>query len=90
MSSDLYKWAYKLTPTVPTSVVAQCFELARDVRLLDMQASPYDLSALGVEPVRIETPDGRAEHARRQRGFAERGLVLRAALVSALEPLSRR
>ncbi|MGN6610924.1 MAG: 3-methyladenine DNA glycosylase [Angustibacter sp.] len=87
---DLYKWAYKLTPVVPTSVVAQCFELARDVRLLDMQASPYDLSELGVEPVRIETPEGRAEYARRQRGFAERGQALRAVLVTALEPLRRR
>ncbi len=87
---DLYKWAYKLTPAVPTSVVAQCFELARDVRLLDMQASPYDLSTLGVEPVPIETPEGRAEYVRRQRGFAERGQALRAALRWALDPLGRR
>jgi hypothetical protein len=87
---DLYKWAYKLTPVVPTSVVAQCFELARDVRLLDMQASPYDLSALGVDPVRIEVPEGRAEYARRQREFADRGQTLRAVLIATLHPLHRR
>jgi hypothetical protein len=81
---DLYKWAYKLTPAVPSSLVAQCFELAREVRVLDMQASPYDLSALGVEPVTIETPEGRAEYARRQRAFAERGQVLRAQLLDVL------
>ena len=81
---DLYKWAYKLLPLVPSSLVARCFELARDVRLLDMQASPYDLSALGVEPVRIETPEGRAEYARRQRAFAERAQPLRRALLAAL------
>ncbi len=82
---DLYKWAYKLVPLVPSSLVARCFELARDVRLLDMQASPYDLAALGVEPVQIETPHGRAEYARRQREFAERAAPLRAGLLAVCE-----
>ncbi|HEX5533128.1 MAG TPA: 3-methyladenine DNA glycosylase, partial [Actinomycetales bacterium] len=59
---DLYKWAYKLTPAVPSSLVADCFALARDVRVLDMRASPYDLTALGFTPVPIETPEGRAEY----------------------------
>jgi hypothetical protein len=81
---DLYKWAYKLVPLVGSDVVARCFELAREVRLLDMQASPYDLAALGVEPVRVETPEGRAEYARRQRGFAERGQALRGDLLGRL------
>lgn len=80
---DLYKWAYKLAPIVPSSLVLRCFELARDIRVLDMQASPYDLSALGYEPVRIETPEGRAEYATRQRSFAERARPLRAALLEA-------
>jgi hypothetical protein len=79
---DLYKWAYKLSPLVPSSLVLACFELARDVRVLDMQASPYDLAALGYEPVQIETPEGRAEYAARQRAFAERAQPLRAALLA--------
>ena len=37
-----------------------------------MQASPYDLAALGYPPVEIETPDGSAEYTRRQRDFADR------------------
>jgi hypothetical protein len=82
---DLYKWAYKLGPLVPSELVADCFELARDIRLLDMQASPYDLSALGVEPVRIETPAGRADYVERQRGFAERGGILRVAVLAHTE-----
>jgi hypothetical protein len=82
---DLYKWAYKLVPLVPSSLVLQCFELARDIRVLDMEASPYDLTALGYEPVRIETPDGRAEYAARQRAFAEQSAPLRAALVAVCE-----
>jgi hypothetical protein len=82
---DLYKWAYKLVPLVPSSLVLACFELARDIRVLDMQASPYDLTALGYEPVRIETPEGRAEYAARQRAFADRAAPLRAALTAACD-----
>ncbi|MEV5765544.1 3-methyladenine DNA glycosylase [Micromonospora sp. NPDC052213] len=81
---DLYKWAYKLSPLVPAELVADCFELAREIRTLDMRASPYDLSDLGYPPVRVETPEGRAEYAAAQRGFADRAAVLRARLLDAL------
>ena len=84
---DLYKWAYKLIPAVPSDLVADCFELAREVRELDMRASPYDLTELGYEPVRIETPEGKAEYARRQRGFAERGQALRQELLAAVKAM---
>jgi hypothetical protein len=84
---DLYKWAYKLLPAVPSELVADAFELARDVRVLDMRASPYDLSALGHAPVRIETPDGKAEYVAAQRDFAERGTLLRARLLATLDEL---
>jgi hypothetical protein len=84
---DLYKWAYKLAPATPSELVVDCFELARDVRSLDMRASPYDFSALGYPPVPIETPEGRAEYVREQRGFAERGAVLRARLLAVCEGL---
>jgi hypothetical protein len=53
---DLYKWAYKLVPLVPAELVADCFALARDVRVLDMRASPYDLAALGYHPVVVHAP----------------------------------
>ena len=54
---DVYKWCFKLEPLVPSDLVLDAFDLAREIRVLDMQASPYELSALGVEPVRIETPE---------------------------------
>ncbi|MFB6393367.1 3-methyladenine DNA glycosylase [Polymorphospora lycopeni] len=79
---DLYKWAYKLSPLVPAELVADCFELAREIRTLDMRASPYDLAALGHPPVRVETPEGRSEYAVLQRGFAERAAPLRERLVA--------
>jgi len=78
---DLFKWAYKLEPATPSALVADCFELAADVRELDMRASPYDLADLGYAPVRIETPDGRTEYARRQAEFAERARPLRERLI---------
>ena len=84
---DLYKHAFRLTPMVCSDLVADCFELARDIRVLDMRAAPYDLADLGFDPVRIETPEGKQEYAAAQRGFAERGAPLRARLVAECERL---
>lgn len=84
---DLYKLAHKLAPATPSSLVADCFALARDVRTLDMQASPYDLAALGYPPVRIETADGKAEYTARQREFVARAQPLRAALLAVCDRL---
>ncbi len=77
---DLYKHAFRLRPMVPSDLVADCFELARDIRVLDMRASPYDLSDLGYSPVRVETAAGKQEYVAAQRAFAERGAPLRARL----------
>ncbi len=74
---DLYKWAYKLGPLVPGELLLDCFTLARDVRELDMRASPYDLTALGYQPVAIETAEGKAEYVAAQRLMSTRGARLR-------------
>ena len=84
---DLYKHAFRLTPLVCSDLVADCFELAWDIRELDMRAAPYDLTPFGFEPVRIETPAGKQEYAAAQRVFAERGAPLRARLVEECERL---
>ncbi|WP_317983530.1 3-methyladenine DNA glycosylase [Nocardioides pantholopis] len=90
---DLYKHAFRLTPMIDSDLVADCFELARDIRVLDMRAAPYDLTGLTdhdgspFTPVRIETAAGKAEYAAAQRGFAERGAPLRARLVGECERL---
>jgi hypothetical protein len=78
---DLYKWAYKLSPATPSELMADCFELAVDVRELDMRASPYDLTGLGYTPVCVETPAGRAAYVRAQAAFAERAAPVRARLL---------
>jgi hypothetical protein len=81
---DLYKWAVKLGPLVPGELLLDTFANAREIRTLDMQASPYDLTDWGYAPVRIETADGKAEYVRRQREFAQRGQTLRAQLLEVI------
>ncbi len=84
---DLYKHAFRLSPMVSSDLVADCFELAHDIRVLDMRASPYDLSDLGYAPVRVETAEGKQEYVAAQRAFAERGAPLRQRLVEQCERL---
>jgi hypothetical protein len=84
---DLYKHAFRLAPMAPSDLVADCFELAWDIRVLDMRASPYDLADLGFEPVRIETPDGKREYQRRQREFTDRAEPVRRRLINHCERL---
>jgi len=90
VTMDLYKWAGKLIPLTPSELLLDCFELARDVRWVDMRASPYDLSSLrdpdaGIRtcrPIRIETTPGRSEYVAYQREFAERAAPLRRQLLA--------
>ncbi len=85
---DLYKWSFKLVPWTPSELVADAFELARDIRELDMRASPYDLSAFGYVAVPIETPEGRIEYEKSQRGFATRARPIRQRLREICEALT--
>lgn len=91
---DLYKHAFRLSPMICSDLVADCFELAWEIRILDMRAAPYDLTGVTLDPtgaewtpVRIETPEGKREYADAQRGFAERGAPIRAALIAECERL---
>ena len=79
---DLYKWAVKLGPLVPGDTLLDAFELARDIRSLDMRASPYDLRAWGYEPVAVETPEGKALYVTEQRAFTRRAEPLREQLLT--------
>jgi hypothetical protein len=86
---DLYKWSFKLSPWVPSEWVADAFELARDIRELDMRASPYDLADLGYDAVRIETAEGRAAYEKAQRAFTDRARPIRKRLIRVCEGLLR-
>lgn len=79
---DLYKWAVKLGPLVPGDTLLDAFELARDIRALDMRASPYDLRDWGYEPVAVETSEGKAAYVAEQRAFTRRAEPLREELLT--------
>lgn len=87
---DLYKWAYKLLPLLPSELVLECFALAWRIRIVDMRASPYLLTDWGYEPIAIESAEGKAEYVAQQRGFAQEAAVLRARLLNELRGRQRR
>ncbi len=84
---DLYKWAYKLAPALPSGLVMDCFELSWRIRAMDMRASPYDLSDWGYPAIGIETARGKAEYVEYQRAFAAESQELRRRLLQELAPL---
>ena len=88
VTMDLYKAAYKLGPAVPGSLLLDCFDLARRARVVDMRASPYDLTELGHDPIAIETAAGRAEYAAAQRELTDRARPLRRRLLAVLDGLA--
>lgn len=82
---DLYKWAMKLEPIVESATVLDTFDLARAIRTLDMEASPYDVRAWGYGVVAIETAQGKAEYMRRQEEFSRRAQDLRRRLITQID-----
>jgi hypothetical protein len=77
VTMDLYRLSYKVAPYCPSAVVGDAFELAAAARAIDMRASPYDLSAYGYPPIRVEMKDGREEYVEHQRRLAERAAPVR-------------
>ena len=86
---DLYKWSFKLAPYAPSELIADAFALARDIREVDMRASPYDFSGLGFQPIAIETAAGREAYEAHQRAFEARSAPLRAQLAGLCRRLLR-
>jgi len=82
---DLYKIAMRWVPIFGSLFARKCFRLARDIRTVDMQSAPYDLIELGVQPIKIETAQGRAEFTQRQKMFSERAQKLRGKMIQHLE-----
>jgi len=85
---DIYRWAYKFYPFVSSELIWDAFQLTRDIRMIDMLASPYDMSSYGYEPVRVETVEGQQKYMRYQQEFYERGKPLRKRLIDELKFLA--
>lgn len=84
---DLYKWAYKLWPWIGSNLVADAFEVAIASRAFDMRASPYELTALGFEPLLIETESGKEEYRREQQRLAALAEPVRQKMLAACRKL---
>ena len=86
---DLYKWAFKLYPWISGELLREAFLNAVKARRIDMRASPYDAQSFGLEPIRIETDEGRIEYVNRQMEIHESSKPIRERLISELERLIR-
>lgn len=82
---DLYKLSAQCMPWIGSDLLWQSFQFAVHAREIDMRASPYDCSALGYAPIKVETTEGRAEYESEQRNLAEKAIPIRAELVSRLQ-----
>jgi hypothetical protein len=88
VNMDLYKWAYKFYPWIPSGLIADAFFLAFEARELDMRASPYDLAEFGFKAIAVETEKGREEYQKRQQSIREKSIPLRRALLGAYRRLA--
>jgi hypothetical protein len=86
-SMDLYKYAFWFSPFVSSELVTDCFELARTARQVDMAASPYDCGDLGLDPIRVESAEGRQHYAAAQKELMDQSAPLRARLEAVLVEL---
>lgn len=92
---DIYKWAAKLGPILPGETLLDAFVLARDIREVDMRASPYDVSGFAsaggqpLEPIAIETAAGKQSYAALQATFTDRGNALRERVLTAISVARR-
>lgn len=84
---DLYKWAYKIYPWLPSELLVDTFLLAYEARQLDMRASPYLMTEPGWEPVCVETPEGRQQYQELQSAITQRAVPLRARLLQTYDRL---
>src|SRR5699024_5235791 len=78
---DLYKWAFKMFPWISSELIRSAFLMALETRKIDMQASPYDLSEHGLQPIKIETEKGRLEYLKHQKDIYRRSLPIRKQLI---------
>lgn len=84
---DLYKWAFKMHPWIPSELILKAFELAVEARYIDMQASPYDLRDFGLSPIKIETEAGRMEYRELQESIYQKGKPIRNAIIHQMQLL---
>lgn len=84
---DLYKWAHKLFPWLDSELLTDAFLVACETRTVDMQASPYDMREHGLEPICVETVEGRQLYQEKQQAIMQRATPVRQRLLHASNQL---
>jgi len=82
---DLLKLTLRLQPFVDAALLADMLELALQARYLDVAASPYDASQYHIDPVPIETPEGRALYRQQQYALMQKAAPVRKAVRQAYQ-----
>ncbi|MFN3601554.1 MAG: hypothetical protein ACK4UY_09225 [Dietzia sp.] len=84
---DLYSHVAAMEAGAPGELLVDTLVAAFHAREVDMRSSPYDLSAWGLDPIPVETPEGRATFVAHQRGWIRRSQGLRARYLDAVRTL---
>jgi hypothetical protein len=84
---DIYRWAHKFYPWVSSELILEAFYLAIEARTIDMQASPYDVSTIGLYPIKIETKQGAEDYISLQKKLSTKGNPIRAKLIHELNQI---
>jgi hypothetical protein len=84
---DLFKYAYSIYPYIPATLLYDCLRIALSARLIDMRASPYDVSAYEQceESICVETISGRKQYAQLQEDLYRRSQPVRLALLASYQ-----
>ena len=82
---DLLKIGLKLGGFIDSQLIADVLEVALDSRKLDVAASPYDASSYGLDPIPVETSDGRRMYRDEQLRLMKRAEPVRQRLLDAYE-----
>lgn len=84
---DLYSYVADMEAGAPGELLVDTLIAAFDAREVDMRSSPYDLSAWGLDPIPVESPEGRAAFVAHQRGWITRTQALRTRYLEAARTL---
>ncbi|QVL34933.1 3-methyladenine DNA glycosylase [Telmatocola sphagniphila] len=87
---DLYKFSQKIIPWIESEIVRDSFLLAWEARQIDMRASPYDVKKFGLEPIPIETRNGREEYLIHQKRLSQMAEPVRQKILAAYRYLQER
>lgn len=84
---DLYSWVAAMEAGAPGALLVDTLIAAFDAREFDMRSSPYDLSDWGLDPIPVETAEGRAQFVAFQKQWMQRTQVLRRRFLDTVDQL---